>query len=73
MGNSWRQTDANAHPHTDSKNRIALVHNGTINNSFDLKKGLVEQGIKFQSETDTEVIAHLVGLNLDKGMNLGIV
>ena len=64
------KTDANAHPHTDSKNRIALVHNGTINNSFDLKKGLVEQGIKFQSETDTEVIAHLVGLNLDKGMNL---
>ena len=64
------KTDANAHPHTDSKKRIALVHNGTINNSFDLKKGLMEQGVEFQSETDTEVIAQLVGQNLDKGMNL---
>jgi glucosamine--fructose-6-phosphate aminotransferase (isomerizing) len=64
------KTDANAHPHSDSKNRISIVHNGTINNSFDLKKELMEDGVVFKSETDTEVIAHLIGLNLDKGMNL---
>lgn len=63
------KTDENAHPHTDSKNRIALIHNGTINNSYDLKKELMLKGIVFKSETDTEVIAHLVGLNLDEGMN----
>ncbi len=64
------KTDANAHPHSDTKGRIAIVHNGTINNSFDLKKMLMAQGFKFKSETDTEVIAHLIGVNLDKGMNL---
>mmetsp|Transcript_9687 Transcript_9687/g.16012 ORF Transcript_9687/g.16012 Transcript_9687/m.16012 type:complete len:691 (+) Transcript_9687:62-2134(+) len=63
------KTDNNAHPHTDSKNRVALIHNGTINNSYELKKELIEKGIKFKSETDTEVIAQLVGLNLDEGMN----
>jgi glutamine phosphoribosylpyrophosphate amidotransferase len=61
------KTDENAHPHTDYNNRIALVHNGTINNSYDLKKELQAQGIVFKSETDTEVIAHLVGQYLDKG------
>jgi glutamine---fructose-6-phosphate transaminase (isomerizing) len=63
------KTDFNAHPHTDQHHRIALIHNGTINNSHELKKELQAQGIKFLSETDTEVIAQLVGLNLDKGMN----
>ena len=62
------KTDFNAHPHTDAKDRIALIHNGTINNSYDLKKELIAKGIKFKSETDTEVIAQLVGLNLDEGM-----
>lgn len=63
------KTDFNAHPHTDYKDRIALVHNGTINNSYDLKKELQAQGIKFKSETDTEVIAQLVGQYLDKGFD----
>jgi len=63
------KTDFNAHPHSDFKNRIALIHNGTINNSYELRKELLEKGIKFLSETDTEVIAHLVGLNLDQGMD----
>lgn len=63
------KTDFNAHPHTDAKDRIALIHNGTINNSYDLKKELLSKGIKFKSETDTEVIAQLVGLNLDEGMS----
>lgn len=61
------KTDENAHPHTDYNNRIAVVHNGTINNSYDLKKELQASGMKFLSETDTEVIAHLIGLYLDKG------
>ena len=63
------KTDLNAHPHTDSKKRIALIHNGTINNSYDLKNELTKKGVKFLSETDTEVIAQLVGLYLDEGMS----
>ena len=63
------KTDFNAHPHTDQHHRVAIIHNGTINNSYDLKKELLEKGIKFNSETDTEVIAQLIGLNLDKGMD----
>jgi glucosamine--fructose-6-phosphate aminotransferase (isomerizing) len=63
------KTDQNAHPHSDYKNRVAVVHNGTINNSYDLKKELQAMGIRFQSETDTEVIAQLIGVYLDKGMD----
>lgn len=63
------KTDMNAHPHTDQHHRIALCHNGTINNAYELKKELQGKGIKFLSETDTEVIAQLVGLYLDKGMD----
>lgn len=63
------RTDSNAHPHTDQHNRIAVIHNGTINNSYDLKKELQAQGVKFASETDTEVIAQLIGLGLDKGLD----
>jgi glucosamine--fructose-6-phosphate aminotransferase (isomerizing) len=47
----------NAHPHSDAKGRVAVIHNGTINNSYDLKKELIAAGVKFQSETDTEVIS----------------
>ena len=64
------KTDENAHPHTDAKNRIAVVHNGTINNSYDLKNMLKGEGFKFTSETDTEVIAMLIGRQLDKGDDL---
>ncbi|MBI3314910.1 MAG: glutamine--fructose-6-phosphate transaminase (isomerizing), partial [Candidatus Omnitrophica bacterium] len=53
-------SDRNAHPHTDGKNRIAVVHNGIIENYHPLKESLKKQGCKFVSETDTEVIAHLV-------------
>ncbi len=63
------RTDSNAHPHTDQHHRIAVIHNGTINNSYDLKKELMAQGVKFSSETDTEVIAQLIGVNLDKGLD----
>lgn len=59
------KTDQNAHPHMDFGHRIALVHNGTINNAHELRADLEKRGIVFKSETDTEVIAHLVGLELD--------
>jgi glucosamine 6-phosphate synthetase-like amidotransferase/phosphosugar isomerase protein len=49
------KTDKNAHPHVDFHNRIALVHNGTINNANDLRRDLISKGIDFRSETDTEV------------------
>jgi glucosamine--fructose-6-phosphate aminotransferase (isomerizing) len=62
------KTDENAHPHTDAKDRIALVHNGTINNSSDLRRSLQSEGYALRSETDTEVIAILVGKYLDKGL-----
>jgi len=62
------KTDLNAHPHTDSQARVAIVHNGTINNSHELRKELQAKGIKFSSETDTEVIAQLIGTYLDKGL-----
>mmetsp|Transcript_11346 Transcript_11346/g.21243 ORF Transcript_11346/g.21243 Transcript_11346/m.21243 type:complete len:725 (-) Transcript_11346:84-2258(-) len=55
------KTDENAHPHTDSSGRIALVHNGTINNANDLRKELKSLGHVFSSQTDTEVIAKLIG------------
>jgi glutamine---fructose-6-phosphate transaminase (isomerizing) len=52
--------DVNAHPHTDCNNRIAIVHNGIIENYAELKKELVAKGHIFRSETDTEVIVHLI-------------
>ena len=58
------KTDKNSHPHVDFSGRIALVHNGTINNYYKLRLGLEEMGIEFKSETDSEVIAHLIGLEL---------
>lgn len=53
-------TTENAHPHTDSGGRIAVVHNGIIENSDELRDKLAAEGIIFSSQTDTEVIAHLI-------------
>lgn len=61
-----KKTDNNAHPHHDNKNRISLVHNGIIENYYDLKTELMEEGYFFTSETDTEVIAILIGKYLDR-------
>src|SRR5580692_5457478 len=55
-----RPTEENAHPHRDCTGRIVVVHNGIIENYVTLKKQLIEEGHKFTTETDTEVIAHLV-------------
>jgi glucosamine--fructose-6-phosphate aminotransferase (isomerizing) len=53
-------TDANAHPHTSCREMVAVIHNGIIENYEPLKKGLSAKGHKFRSETDTEIIAHLI-------------
>jgi glucosamine--fructose-6-phosphate aminotransferase (isomerizing) len=53
-------TDTNAHPHVDCKGRIALVHNGIIENAETLRKTLERSGHTFTTETDTEVLAHLI-------------
>jgi glutamine---fructose-6-phosphate transaminase (isomerizing) len=55
-----RPTEENAHPHRDCTGKIVVVHNGIIENYLQLKKKLAEAGHKFSTETDTEVIAHLV-------------
>ncbi|HEU5415256.1 MAG TPA: glutamine--fructose-6-phosphate transaminase (isomerizing) [Candidatus Angelobacter sp.] len=55
-----RPTEENAHPHRDCTGKIVVVHNGIIENYLSLKKKLIEEGHKFSTETDTEVIAHLV-------------
>lgn len=53
-------TEANAHPHLGGTGEVAVVHNGVIENYLELKRELQAQGFAFQSETDTEVIAHLI-------------
>src|SRR5882724_5275377 len=55
-----RPTEENAHPHRDCTGKIVVVHNGIIENYLRLKKKLIEEGHKFTTETDTEIIAHLV-------------
>jgi glucosamine--fructose-6-phosphate aminotransferase (isomerizing) len=55
-----RPTEENAHPHRDCTGKIVVVHNGIVENYVPLKKKLIEEGHKFSTETDTEVIAHLV-------------
>lgn len=56
----------NAHPHQDQAGRIALVHNGLIENYLELKGELLEEGVQFKSETDTEVAAQLIGKYYDQ-------
>ncbi|HHV46899.1 MAG TPA: glutamine--fructose-6-phosphate transaminase (isomerizing) [Tissierellia bacterium] len=53
-------SDVNAHPHLNSNNAIAVVHNGIIENYIPLKEELIEKGYEFKSDTDTEVIPHLI-------------
>jgi len=55
---------ANTHPHTDCREEIAVVHNGIIENFQELRKELVKRGHKFKSDTDTEIIPHLIEENL---------
>ena len=55
-----RPTEENAHPHRDCSGRIVVVHNGIIENYLDLKRALARDGHRFVTETDTEVVAHLI-------------
>ena len=55
-----RPTEENAHPHRDCTGRIVVVHNGIVENYLELKHELIAQGHKFVTETDTEIIAHLI-------------
>jgi len=61
--------EANAHPHRDQDENVFVIHNGIIENFLVLKKKLEKQGITFKSETDTEVLAHLIGLNFNGSLN----
>jgi glucosamine--fructose-6-phosphate aminotransferase (isomerizing) len=59
-----KPSEANSHPHTDGSGTVAVIHNGIIENYLEIKDRLVAAGVKFESETDTEVIAHLVAEKL---------
>ena len=60
-----RPTEENAHPHRDCKGEIVVVHNGIIENYLELKQQLIQKGHRFLTETDTEVIAHLIEENFN--------
>jgi glucosamine--fructose-6-phosphate aminotransferase (isomerizing) len=64
-----RPTEENAHPHRDCTGKIVVVHNGIIENYLQLKKQLVEEGHKFSTETDTEIIAHLLERYMKQSVN----
>jgi glucosamine--fructose-6-phosphate aminotransferase (isomerizing) len=65
-----RPTEENAHPHRDCTGKIVVVHNGIVENYLSLKKKLIEEGHKFTTETDTEIIAHLVEKYLGSGKHV---
>ncbi|CAN5539950.1 glutamine--fructose-6-phosphate transaminase (isomerizing) [soil metagenome] len=62
--------DVNAHPHVDSRGKVAIVHNGIVENFDVLKEELEAEGHAFESETDTEVVAELVGSIMETGASL---
>ena len=62
-------TDENAHPHTDVTESVAVVHNGVIENHGRLRERLESAGFEFSSETDTEVVPHLLQSYLDRGLD----
>ncbi len=64
-------SDVNAHPHLDESGRVVLVHNGVIENHDRLKERLIDAGCGFRSATDTEVVAQLIGWNLDQLVETG--
>jgi glucosamine--fructose-6-phosphate aminotransferase (isomerizing) len=62
--------DINAHPHTDTEGRIAVVHNGIIENAEQLRDALTSRGVKLVSETDTEALAHMIAAEATAGTSL---
>ncbi|MGH9865824.1 MAG: glutamine--fructose-6-phosphate transaminase (isomerizing) [Candidatus Acidiferrales bacterium] len=67
-----RPTEENAHPHRDCKGEIVVVHNGIIENYLELKQQLIQKGHKFLTETDTEVIAHLIEENFNGSLEASV-
>ncbi len=67
-----KPNEINAHPHLDSSGQIAVVQNGIIENYRDLSESLKTKGIKLTSETDTEIIPHLIGLEIEKSLANGL-
>src|SRR6201984_1902207 len=65
-----RPTEENAHPHRDCTGQIVVVHNGIIENYLELKEKLQKEGHRFATETDTEIVAHLVEKNSQDGVPL---
>ncbi len=65
-----RPSEENAHPHTGGAGSVAVVHNGIIENFAEIKAELVDRGVAFASETDTEVIAHLIAEGVEAGGTL---
>jgi glutamine---fructose-6-phosphate transaminase (isomerizing) len=65
-----RPTEENAHPHTGPGRKVVLVHNGIVENYLDLRRELEGRGHAFVTETDTEVIAHLIEVYLGEGLTL---
>ncbi|AWX54832.1 MULTISPECIES: glutamine--fructose-6-phosphate transaminase (isomerizing) [Brevibacillus] len=63
-----RPSDENSHPHFDQSGKFSIVHNGIIENYLDLKQELIEKGVTFTSETDTEVIVHLLAQEYDDNL-----
>ena len=66
-------TDSNSHPHADCNGTLAIVHNGIIENHSELKRLMEEDGHRFLSQTDSEVIAHLIEANLAGGLKAAVV
>ena len=60
-------TDANAHPHMNQNGEIAVVHNGIIDNARRLRNRLTERGIELKSETDSEVLVHMISIGIESG------
>src|SRR6185312_6056564 len=71
LGHTRRATDRNAHPHWDATGKVAVVHNGIIENFATLRAELEAAGVEFASDTDTEVAVHLVARQYRRGDTAG--